>query len=416
MIRAIAALAIGAALLAIGAAVPASARTLVAQTGTQPSASDDPYTVSNVEVDISANSAVEARDRAFAQAQRVALGQLMERLAGAGRVDTSGMSAAEVGRLVQSIRVNQERTPPGRYLASLTVSFKPAEVRALLSSRGVAAAEPGLTPIGPGQPPAIGTPLEPVGPGIGSVPAVPAGPSLRPVLVLPVLRTAQGAMLWDSPNPWHTAWLNYSGTGRLMPLIVPLGDLDDVSDISADRALGGDRAALGAIARRYGAGDVVVAVAEARGSGLGVTLNRYGAEGGNNTSTVEVPSSAPDRLFTDAVNRTADQIGSAPPPTTALEPIGPASPVAPAPGLTGSGHITVLVPLLAPAEWFQTQALLRNVPNIVATRLISLSNREAILQLDYSGGEDELRAALARQGLALERGATAMELRRAAIR
>ncbi len=391
---------------------------LVLLTGTAPVSAQGPaaparneaFTVGDVRVDVTAGTISEARDRAFIQGQRVALGQLIERLAGRNRIDVDALSAAQLGQMVQSFQVNEERSAPGRYIATLTYVFRPNEVRTFLRSRDVAFAEP--QPAGSPS----GTPALPFPPSVPppSGAAVPApGPAMMPVLVIPVLRSPQGPLLWDSPNGWRTAWLNYSGEGQLAPIMVPFGDLQDVVDVNAERALAGERSALSAIARRYGAGDVVVAVADPRGDGLAVELNRYGQAGGADSQTLSVPAAGtPERLFDEAVSRSAAQIASQPAMATAA----PAAPSPPAASLEGSRQLLVLVPLGAPAEWFQTQALLRNVPNVVAANIISLSSREVVLRLNIAGNEEQLRAALAQQGLALQQGPAALELHRLGFR
>jgi len=344
------------------------------------------YTVRGVEVDVTAGSAAEARDRAFQEGQRLALERLVEQLVGPGSgINVAGLPPAEIDRMVQSFQVQEERTSPGRYRATLTYVFRPDAVRALV---GDAAPPPTA-----GPPAALpGT----EGPGTEG----PAG-AAAPVVVLPVLRTGDAVRLWDSPNPWHGAWLDWEGDDAAR-VVVPFGDVGDVVAIDARRAMAGDRAALDAIAANYQADDVLGALAEPSDSGLVVSTRLYGAIPLGGAASFTVPMAGGDgQAYAEAVQRVVDQLAAAVP--AAPEETVPTGP---------QQQVLVLVPLTSQRDWFQTRSRLRRVPAVVGTNVISLSAREAVLELGYRGTQEELRDALAREGLALERGPNALELRR----
>jgi hypothetical protein len=349
----------------------------------------DAYTVAGVEVDVTAASAAEARDQAFAEGQRLALERLVEQLAGPGSgINVAGLPPAQIDRMVQGFQVQEERTSPGRYRATLTYVFRPDAVRDL---------------VGDVAPPPTAGPPGREGPE-GPRPGGEAAPASAPVVVLPVLRTGDAVRLWDSPNPWHGAWLDREGGGDGAQVIVPFGDVGDVVAIDARRAMAGERAALDAIAANYEAGDVLVALAEPSDSGLVVSTRMYGARPLGGAASFTVPMGGGDaRAYAEAVERVVEQLAAAAP--AAPEQAVPSGP---------RRELLVLVPLTSQRDWFQTRSRLRRVPAVAGHEVVSLSAREAVLELDYRGTEDELRAALAREGLALERGPDALELRRTA--
>ena len=84
-----------------------------------------------------------------------------------------------------------------------------------------------------------------------------------PVLVLAVWRGEGGAVLWDDPNPWRDAWAATEREPGLVPVALPEGSLKDLQAIDAEQAAGRDAQSLAAIARAYGAKQVLVAVAAA---------------------------------------------------------------------------------------------------------------------------------------------------------
>jgi hypothetical protein len=340
--------------LTLAAGPPATA-----QTGDE----GDAYTVSGIQVDVTAETTSAARDQAFVEGRRLAVAELLDRL-GAG-VAPGELSSAELDRMIQGFQVDEEQLAPGRYIASLTYVFVPSEVRSIVQQ---------------------------------DAPDVRSRPE-GPIVLLPVYRSGSAARLWDAPNPWHGAWLNYEGGDTDIPVIVPFGDVADVVDIDAERALAGDRAALSAIARRYGAGGTLVAVAEPTNQGLSVRLLPYGADAAGPPAQLTIPDGAEPGLYPAAVERVAERI--------ALSWFtGPGAPT------TGpQNRLAVLVPLASSADWFRTRSRLSRVMPVTDTTVVSLSAQEAVIELVYRGSEAQLREALSRAGLSLRQGAEAMELR-----
>ena len=93
------------------------------------------YSVTDVAVDVTADSAAHARDQAITQAQRLAFGQLLERI-GVDAAVGAKLSDDDIATLVQNFEVQNERTSSVRYLGIFTVQFKPNAVRTYLSGRG----------------------------------------------------------------------------------------------------------------------------------------------------------------------------------------------------------------------------------------------------------------------------------------
>ncbi|MDE0703061.1 MAG: DUF2066 domain-containing protein [Rhodospirillaceae bacterium] len=112
-----------------------------------------------------------------------------------------------------------------------------------------------------------------------------------PVLVLAVWRGEGGAVLWDDPNPWRDAWAATEREPGLVPVVLPEGSLKDLQAIDAEQAAGRDAQSLAAIARAYGAKQVLVAVAAAgiaTGTATGAeaeTEAEAGAEPGDEAGT-----------------------------------------------------------------------------------------------------------------------------------
>src|SRR5690606_14008300 len=129
--------------------------------------SNSVYDVTGVKVDVTAESAAVAREKALAEAEVKAFDQLLDLIVvDQDRSLMPRLDRQEISRYVRDFSVTEERTSSVRYLATLTYRFRPELVRGLLRERQVAYTE---------------TPS-------------------KPVLVLPVYRSANALYLWDEPK------------------------------------------------------------------------------------------------------------------------------------------------------------------------------------------------------------------------
>ncbi|HUA52623.1 MAG TPA: DUF2066 domain-containing protein [Candidatus Sulfotelmatobacter sp.] len=322
----------------------------------------DPFSVSGVTVDATAATAAAARDAALAEGQRKALRQLLERLAAPSDYDRlPKLSDAEIVPLVSGFEVQEERTSAVRYLATLTYSFRPAGIRALLRNAGVAFAET----------------------------------ASRPVLVVPVLKAAGGGapLLWEDENVWRRQWLDHPPATGLVPVVVPTGEVEDVAALSAAQALSGDPGAFAVLLQRYDAGDVVVAEAALDAGGVAVTVRRPG---------VAEPIFS-DRLAQTAVESQADLLRRAAVRVVqALEERWKREILVRPEQSDAGGALIVRVPLNGPRDWVELRRRLAATGFLDSVAVKSLSRREAILSLNSPGDPSQLKLVLAQRQLALE--------------
>jgi len=350
---------------ALTAALGAAAFALLVAGGAQAQGSSDIYTVRDVAVDETAATAADARQTALAEGQRRAFRRLMGRLV---PEDQQPLVPAVDANLLQyyvlDFSVNNERTSAVRYLADLTFRFNPEEVRKLLRGAGVTFAET----------------------------------RSKPIVVLPVFSgPVTEPTLWFGENPWRDIWALRPGDEGLVPLTVPLGDLDDLAAIDAPRALAGDPEALRAIAGRYGAEDVVVAEATLSGdpedgSGmLQVVTRRYNdgrAGGTSRDKLVQVTGEPYDALL----RRAADRIGTAVQETWKQQ------------YLLQFGNqrsLLAFIPLGSLDDWLTVRRRLEGVAAIQQTGLVAMSRQEAQLEITFVGDEQRLTRALAQRDLFL---------------
>jgi len=324
----------------------------------------DLYTLAGIEVDVTGDSAAEARDQALAEAHRKAFQRLVTRLVPRGaQGQVPDLSYDNLGGLVRSFEVNDERSSSVRYLATLTFHFQPQAVRTLLRRHDVPFAET----------------------------------QSKPVLVLPLFGAAGDAVLWDDPNPWRDAWSARGPDSGLVPLTLPLGDLGDLRAITAEDALNQDLDALRAIARRYDAGDVLVAQAiparerEGAPASAQIITRRISPDGQSGTWIDNVrqrDGETRGAMYARAAERVAREVENTWKLSNVLR-------------FDSESRMRVAVPIRALEDWAVLRRRLQTVPLVDSSQVLRLSRQQAELELVYYGDRRQLRRALAQSDLML---------------
>jgi len=325
------------------------------------------FQVSGIEVDASAANAVAARQEALLQGQREGLDRLLRRLVPA---EEHGLLPAvgnlNVERYVQNFEIADEELSSTRYLARLTVRYQPDAVRELLGSSGLSVAETRSTP----------------------------------VVVLPLWQGPEGARLWPDDNPWWQAWADHLDPERLFRLVLPLGDLGDIVTLSADQVQGRDRAALAALAGRYGSEDALVVTAtplsgtaaEAEAPVVQLAMERIGTvEQSNPPETLRGrPGQTVEELLAEAVRGLQDSLDERWKSANLLR-------------FDQAGLMVVDIPIAALSDWVGINRGLESLPEVSQVEVASFARDKVQAQIRYIGDQFRLEQALARLGLALSR-------------
>jgi len=338
------------------------------------------YEVTDVAVDITADSAAHARDQAIAEAQRTAFSQLIDRL-GANAAVATKLSDDDLSTLVQNFEVQNERTSAVRYIGTFTVHFRPTAVRNLLGNHNSDYAEE----------------------------------RSKPVLVLPIFITNGHPVLWEDKTKWRTAWeTNARGSG-LVPVVVPAGDLNDISLISTTEAATGKTASLEAMMHKYQTNGIAVATLDADLDKLSgdfkVDIVHYDFKG-IALPTVHLTLHAPaDKSILDSaliqavkqVRRQLEKDWRDHPQTDDTDTVNDDTPQ---PGEAtqeeATTHLPVQVTIKTLAQWAGIKRTLDSVPLINRTNVIVLQRGSTSIELEFHGGLDALQIALSQQGLSLD--------------
>jgi Uncharacterized protein conserved in bacteria (DUF2066) len=321
------------------------------------------FSVREMTVDVTAATATAARDQAIRDGQKRALDLVLRRMT--RRADRSKLPTiddATAAAALDDFQVANERISSVRYLASMTFNFQPTEVRRLLRRVGVVYAE---------------TPS-------------------RPVVIAPVLARDSELRLWEDPNPWRDAWTNLPKRDGLLPLIVPLGDIEDIAALSASQATEGDAAALTAFAARHGGTDVFVLMAEvsedtATGAPFAaIEVVRYGVNAGE-VQRLRINGSPREPIsgfLARTAAATADAIEDAWVEGTLLR-------------FGAERQFAASVPVAELANWVDVRERLDQVAIVSQYRVLALRRDRVDLAVHVLGDDEALRQALATVDLEL---------------
>ncbi len=331
------------------------------------------FAVTGVDVDITDTDATTAKNKAIIEAQIKGFRVLAERFGGQEAVAKfEKLTAKDVGKLLRSLSIEEERTGPGRYIGKLTVRFLPHKVRELFGEYGL--------PIVEEQSP--------------------------PIVLLPVWRTAQGAVVWED-NPWKKVWVDLKAEQAVVPVIIPLGDLEDTQAITAEEALANNTVKLESLMIRYQTKAILVAIAEATPEGgvravmfgetpLGtVTFDKvYLAEDGTVESSLALAAQRFHGVMIDKWRVTRVKLA-------AEEKARKDAERRAAMAAAGPQHISVSVPFASVIEWNTIRSRLIGTPGIVAVDVASIAGSGAVVKLAYALEIPDLQSSLAGRGLQL---------------
>lgn len=355
------------------AAVAATIATVIAIPAVR-AQTENVYTVAGVSVDRTAETAAVAREQAIAAGHRLAFNRLLARIVPAARRgQLAALAQRDIVPLVLSFEIESEKRSSVRYLGMLTFRFRRADVRRFLQDNGVNFAET----------------------------------RSKPVLLLPVYEFAGAKLLWDDPNPWLAAWNAVPPSDGLVPVHLPVGDLADVRDISAEQAAAGAEQPLALIAERYGASAVVVAEASINvdaASGvraLNVSTRYFGGTSANRTAVRSFVFGEADTDET-VIGRAALQVAMQIEDDWKQE------------NLIRFDNLNSLVADISLSElrqWVEMRERLRKIAFLQRWQLVAVTRRSATVRLTYYGDAEQLRIALAQRDLVLEQGAVNWSLR-----
>lgn len=323
-----------------------------------PALAEDVFEVNGLRIDESAADELSAKYNGIQVAQQAALKTVFRRLV--ARSDARRLPDVDnrlLPTLVEAFDITNEKFGGGRYLATMSVRFIPEQVANELRLAGIPFA---MT-------------------------------RSRPLVVLPIIDTGSGKRLWDDPNPWRRAWGRRLPHPGLFSLVMPDGDLADVSTINVSQAFTGDAAGFRAIASKYRADGVMVAVASVRGGGRTIYVSLRFAGGGRDGQVLERRYEG-GGTTTQILNQVVGEV------LRELENTWKSRNIV---DFSREDRISVLVPIRGMGDWLAVRKRLSNMARIQSIDVARMSREEAEIDLGFVGSTAQLKSALAQQGLEL---------------
>lgn len=347
---------------------------------------DTPYTVSKIDVDVTAKNAVAAKAKAMADAQKRGIDTVLRRVVPFSfSAKLPDLQPQQVETLVNGMAIRKEQYSTTRYIATLDVIFNEQGVKELLSSLGIPTSEERAPMI-----------------------------SVLPLVI-------DGNKVKSVNEPWRQAWLDLDLTHGLTPANV-LQPRPELEAGMVRAVLAGDAGAFAAVQRDYGSAPLIIAVGQKVEGGRFVT-RLAGTDGVGRINygrsdklSGTAPKAAQDAAsFAYAVLENCWKATRAAPdpvaaPVNYEEGGTPPPQAAPQQGEPGR-LVTAVVVFAGLKEWQQIRGRLAQVPGLQRLEVNSLSARTASITFDYAGSLGHLQQVLGQSGFSFENREEAFVLR-----
>jgi hypothetical protein len=360
------------------------------------------FKVENISVDVTASSAVAAREKAFDAAQIKAYEKLArQHLSEEAMTQFSVPPLARISALMQSFEVSNEQVSATRYRGTYEMTFKPHQIAPELAGMS----RPAMN----GQ---SALPASDVG---GTYPDrnprdVPANVISATTLIIPVLEQNGRRMIWMN-NAYRDAFKGaMAGKGSFL---LPDGTADDRAAVRDDENINYDPARLRRLQNKYNAQETIFVLAKlADQSNVPAQISYYraGPQGASliNQQQVDIRN---DDTAQSLSSRIAEQaVGG----LAQFEPAAPTSKLATAsnPGFTttdmalppATGPLNqafILVDYSSVRDWLSKKRLIESTPGIGGLQVTAMNARQATASLSYRGDVNLLEQNLRRKGLRL---------------
>jgi hypothetical protein len=328
--------------------------------------SGNSYTVGDLDVDVTAADAIQARDQAIREAQRRAVRQLVEQMVPAeDRAKVPPADDAKLASMVRGVEFARERTTANRYIATLTVVFSADPVKAWLAEAGIR----------------------------------PAETISRAMLVIPLWKGRNGVEPLDDRNMWRAAWQGLNTAGSAVPVGVLRGDQLDQNALTVEEAFVGDIAALSRLNERYRAPFVVVAIVEGDKSSGKLTVSgiRYDTQTGARAEISKSEIADGDQL-NDAAKRMHARLEEEWRSVATVR-------------RDSENGLDVVVPIRGLADWVLVRQRLGGIPAIKNMSVRTLEAERADIRLEYFGTTEQFQQTLLQAGLLLAKDGGEWRLR-----
>jgi hypothetical protein len=325
------------------------------------------FTVDNIHIVKKAKNASAARTTATSNAEVEAFKQLIRSVTRPHDFNRLPvLSSDAISLMVSGYEVENEQIGPKSYEATFTITFDPVKVKAYLKAQNAEY-------------------VEKISPAI---------------VVLPIFQSGEQIILWEGTNPWFEAWKEFMPESRIVPMVLPLGDLKDLNIVSVEDAFSGDFVALNKLADKYDASKILLAEAiydeypQDNSVSIELIMRTISGDSILSRSRDFVTASAANKrqAFREAVEKAAEKVQSEwwiiQNPRESKED-------------TPSGELTVIVPLEDIQDWIKIKRTLEGLKYIEGIKVVALSSNQSLIDIKYKGDFSTFSYFMRAQGLEL---------------
>ena len=261
----------------------------------------------------------------------------------------------ELEPMVKSFDISNEKHSSTRYLATVTYVFNPIAVREALRKTGTQFSES----------------------------------TAKPVLVVAMVGSA-----WAPESSWGRAWAAQAQRGRLVPVAVPVGDVQDTTAL-ATISSAADWGIVRPLAERYGANAVMVATAGKGAGGLQVAMTLIKPDARTQRGGTYAAKAGEDEtaLSARAAGVIADSLQEDWKRTTSVD-------------YAQQSSLSISVPFTSLNDWVNIKRSLEAIKVIQLVNIDEVNMSGAKVRVDYVGKVDQLQTSLAQTNLYLASDAT----------
>lgn len=311
------------------------------------SAGDMTYNA-EITVDVTAENASVAREKAMTAANRQAYTTVAKRVTTAEGVRRlNELNDAQILNFIKEVSIISEKASNVRYLATLNVAINERILKTYMQEN--------------------------------DIPFVIS--SMANVLIIPTFREfkTDTPMLWEAGNLWRKAWeQNPRNLGSVKFFSIPANG-SNYAALDAEKALSLNGAALDKIAFINNTKDIYVADAVYNGiEGLNIIIYSYrdGSE-----ESISVQGDRSPQLFVDAINQISDHIYNKIKKQNVVD-------------RQNKSEITVLYSYAYLKDWLMLEKQLKEIDYISKISTAAVGSGKVQFKIDYIGGFDKLQEAL----------------------
>ena len=309
----------------------------------------DPFTVTNIPVDATAASAVQAQTIAINSGKARAFQMVLKRLLKPEDIaKVPVLDDVALTRLIANYLPQNVRRSTTRYVASMTYAFNPAAVRHLLRSANIAFTDM----------------------------------QAHPILILAM------APRWAGRSPWAAAWATPLYSHAAIPMVLPYGDALDAAALSNTNFNDTTLADVEPAASRVKATEAMLVQLNVSGGQTIIKMKRLGIGVSPPVPDVTVPGTPPGNLNAAAAAASA-AIAAYWKSRTAID-------------YSHRSRLQADVTIDSLTQWGTLLAKLGTIPTLTDVSVNAMDIGMARVSLSYVGTTDQLRDSMANAKVDLE--------------